>query len=116
MIEPIAKFTAALADGAGVGRIFNVGLEDWRPADGVVYDVIWNQWCVGHLTDRQLVEYLVRCKSVLSRGEDGKVRGVIVVKENLTTSGMDLFDKLDSSVTRCVCLTSAVVCGEKTLG
>ncbi|KAI0200693.1 alpha-N-methyltransferase NTM1 [Astrocystis sublimbata] len=101
IIEPVAKFTDVLAKGNGVGRIFNMGLEEWRPdeAGAAIYDVIWNQWCVGHLTDAQLEEYLVRCKSVLSVSEDDKIKGIIVVKENICT-GNDLFDELDSSVTR----------------
>ena len=41
----------------------------------------------------------MKCKSVLSTGEDGKTNGVIIVKENITT-GEDLFDETDSSVTR----------------
>ncbi|KAI3336873.1 alpha-N-methyltransferase NTM1 [Xylariaceae sp. AK1471] len=102
VVEPIAKFTEALAKREGVGKIFNIGLEEWRPdeAGDVSYDVIWNQWCLGHLTDAQLEEYLVLCKSVLSVDEDGKVRGVIVVKENMSTAGKDVFDDTDSSVTR----------------
>jgi protein N-terminal methyltransferase len=100
VIEPIAKFTKALDDQDGVGQIFNIGLEEWRPADDATYDLMWNQWCVGHLTDQQLVEYLERCKGVLRRDEDGKTTGVIVLKENLSSSGSDLFDKQDSSVTR----------------
>ncbi|KAI1363688.1 alpha-N-methyltransferase NTM1 [Xylaria arbuscula] len=101
VVEPISKFTDALAKREGVGRIFNMGLEEWRPdqADDINYDVIWNQWCLGHLTDAQLEEYLLCCKSVLSTGEDEKVKGVIIVKENITT-GEDLFDETDSSVTR----------------
>ncbi|KAI0971055.1 AdoMet dependent proline di-methyltransferase-domain-containing protein [Xylaria arbuscula] len=143
VVEPISKFTDALAKRDGVGRIFNLGLEEWRPGEGgdLSYDVVWNQWCLGHLTDIQLEEYLLRvsiistrrsfstlplqllapveinfrfhasaislirevkmkCKSVLSTGEDGKVSGVIVVKENTTTGEEDLFDEVDSSVTR----------------
>jgi len=84
-----------------VGLVQNVGLEEWRPPqpkDGeekVVYDVIWNQWCLGHLTDDQLVEYLLRCKEVLE-----PEMGFIVVKENMSTMGGDVFDDEDSSVTR----------------
>jgi protein N-terminal methyltransferase len=37
---------------------------------------------------------------VLSADEDGKVKGVIVVKENMSTAGKDVFDDRDSSVTR----------------
>lgn len=103
VVEPIAKFTDALEGRPGVGRIYNLGLEEWRPDaddDDAVYDLVWNQWCLGHLTDQQLHTYLRRCGAALSRGEDGKVKGVIVVKENMSTSGEDLFDDLDSSVMR----------------
>ncbi|KAF4976805.1 hypothetical protein FZEAL_6586 [Fusarium zealandicum] len=94
VIEPVAKFTAALEGKAGVGSIFNVGLEDWAPEDGVAYDLIWTQWCVGQLPDDLLVDYFERCKAALSPG------GVMVLKENLSTNGADEFDELDHSVTR----------------
>ncbi|KAI1082301.1 alpha-N-methyltransferase NTM1 [Whalleya microplaca] len=100
VVEPIAKFTASLEGLDGVGQIFNVGLEEWQPAEGATYDLVWNQWCLGHLTDQQLDEYLRRCKSVLSVGDDGKVKGVICVKENMSTAGKDLYDNEDSAVTR----------------
>ncbi|RSL73615.1 hypothetical protein CEP53_000711 [Fusarium sp. AF-6] len=95
VIEPVAKFTVALEGKSGVGDIFNVGLEGWQPTQGVLYDLIWTQWCVGHLDDKSLVEYLERCKDVLN--PDG---GIIVVKENLSTWGADKFDETDGSVTR----------------
>lgn len=91
-MEPVVKFTDALKDLDGVGQIFNVGLEKWSPEGQ--YDIIWNQWCLGHLTDSQLVAYLVRCGATLLTG------GWIVVKENLSTGEHDLFDETDSSVTR----------------
>ncbi len=83
-----------------------MGLQDWVPEKGV-YDLIWNQWCLGHLTDAQLVVYLRRCKEGLKepvKGEDGgEVRNAwIVVKENLSTDirHKDVYDEEDSSVTR----------------
>lgn len=93
-IEPIAKFTKPLSAIFGVGKVFASGLEDWRPEPGDRYDVVWNQWCVGHLTDDDLVGYLVRCKGALAE------EGFIVVKENLSTKGVDVYDAVDSSVTR----------------
>jgi len=96
IVEPIAKFTAALKSKPGVRSIMNVGLEEWQPsATNGQYDLIWNQWCLGHLTDVQLVAYLRRCGEAIEPEQ-----GLIVVKENLSTSGKDLFDDLDSSVTR----------------
>jgi protein N-terminal methyltransferase len=96
IIEPISKFTAVLHGKDGVRTIYNCGLESWQPDESAKYDLVWTQWCVGHLTDRQLVEYLERCRDALA--EDG----LIVIKENLSTSGRDAFDEEDSSVTRYV--------------
>ncbi len=95
VIEPLDKFTAALQGKPGVRNIYNAGLEAWKPAEGVQYDLIWTQWCVGYVNDEQLVAYLRRCREVLN--PDG---GVMVVKENLSTSGCDYFDDTDKSVTR----------------
>ncbi len=77
-----------------LGNIYNASLENWTP--NKEYDLIWNQWCLGHLTDTQLVSFLERCGKSLSG------RGWIVVKENMSTDpeGEDIFDKVDSSVTR----------------
>ena len=98
IVEPIAKFSDNLKGKEGVGQIFNVGLEDWTPgeSDDIKYDLIWNQWCLGHLTDAQLVVYLEKCGKMLKEG------GLVVVKENLSTNKEDVFDELDSSVTRYV--------------
>lgn len=97
IVEPVAKFSEKLVGKPGVGDIFNVGLESWAPSYPDGYDLIWNQWCVGHLTDAQLVDYLRRCAQGLRAG-----KGYIVVKENMSTSGRDIFDDVDSSVTRYV--------------
>ncbi|KAK4105135.1 hypothetical protein N658DRAFT_418436 [Parathielavia hyrcaniae] len=95
VIEPIVKFTAGLQGKPGVRSIFNMGLEEWQPEGGVLYDLIWIQWCVGHLTDEQLVSFLKTCTTALN--PDG---GWIVVKENNSTASKDEFDHVDSSVTR----------------
>ena len=100
VVEPVVKFAQVLEDGAlkqqegKVGDVYVTGLQDWTPTK--TYDLIWNQWCVGHLTDTQLVAYFKRCGAALSEG------GWIVVKENLSTHrfGEDIFDHVDSSVTR----------------
>ena len=95
VIEPVAKFTAKLKDVSGVRDVYNCGLEGWKPTGDIKYDLVWNQWCVGHLTDAQLVSYLKTCRDVLN--PDG---GLIVLKENLSTGVGDIYDDLDSSVTR----------------
>lgn len=95
VVEPIAKFTKELAKKTGVRQVFNVGLEEWQPAEGDQYDLMWNQWCLGHLTDDQLTQYLVRSKTVLTPGD-----GLIIVKENVTSNDVEIFDEQDSAVTR----------------
>lgn len=65
IVEPVKKFTQALQEGklgqrGVVGDIYNIGLKDWNPHK--MYDLIWTQWCVGHLTDTQLIAYVARCR------------------------------------------------------
>lgn len=84
---------------AGIGDIYNTGLESWSPKEGAEYNLIWNQWCVGHLTDAQLTAYLKKCGTLLAKDKDGKTTGLVVVKENLAPV-VDCFDEEDSSVTR----------------
>ena len=93
VIEPVAKLTLALRDTPGVRDVMNVGLAEWRPSEAS-YDLIWYQWCLGYLTDPQLVEHLRLCKASLMPG------GWIVVKENLSSSGGDLLDEADGCTTR----------------
>jgi len=63
-------------------------------------DVAWCQWCLGHLSDPDLVSFLKRCKSALREGG----RSLIVVKENLCRNFENgprtIFDEQDSSLTR----------------
>ena len=99
IVEPVEKFANAIKDvnmaGKGaIGQVYIMGLESWEPEER--YDLIWNQWCLGHLKDEQLVDYLLRCKNALTAD------GIIVMKENMSTEieGQDVFDELDSSVTR----------------
>ena len=106
IVEPIATFASQVPaqkmTGSGtVGDVSVTGLQDWNPKPGVKYDVIWAQWCLGHLTDTQLVEFLKKGKGCLRRD------GWIVVKENMSTdtgqgktATKDVYDKVDSSVTR----------------
>jgi protein N-terminal methyltransferase len=79
-----------------LGR-WNVGLEDWDfgTSEGheIRYNLIWNEWCLGYLTDQQLVEYLKACRDHLAND------GWTVVKENVNVTGDDVLG-LDSSVAR----------------
>jgi len=96
IVEPVAKFTDALKAKPGVGMIFNTGLEDWNLSAEYTYDLVWAQWCLGHLTSVQLVTFLRKCAEALSE------EGYIIVKENLTSIGSDIFHNEDNSVTRYV--------------
>jgi protein N-terminal methyltransferase len=103
VVEPVVQLTKVITEGEDfrqlrdegrIGEIFNQGLEDWTPTRQ--YDLIWNQWCLGQLTDEQLIDYFGRIKDKVTEG------GWIVVKENMSTDeeGKDIFDPADSSVTR----------------
>ena len=102
LVDPIESFNKTVMEGeflreerdAGqIGEVFTMGLQEFSPAKGK-YSVIWNQWCLGHLTDADLVAYFGRCREGLMPGG-----GVIIVKENMAW-GQDNFDDLDSSFTR----------------
>jgi protein N-terminal methyltransferase len=99
IVEPVESFAEVVQHGklkqeGRIGDIYVMGLESWEPHKK--YDLIWNQWCLGHLTDMQLVDYLKKCGRAVAE------RGWIVVKENLSTDldGRDIYDDIDSSVTR----------------
>ncbi|MCJ1468281.1 Alpha N-terminal protein methyltransferase 1 [Pseudocyphellaria aurata] len=99
VVEPVEKFAVEIKSskmiGNGLlGETFVTGLEDWKPQKQ--YDLIWSQWCLGHLTDKQLVAFFERCSKSLTS------EGWIVVKENISTGkdDTDAFDEVDSSVTR----------------
>lgn len=76
-----------------LGEIYNLGLQDFTPKPKK-YDVIWCQWVLSHLTDEDLVSFLIRAATGL------KKNGVIIIKENVTSSYKVEVDKTDSSATR----------------
>jgi len=67
--------------------------QDFRPEPSY-YDVVWIQWCIGHLHDLDLVRFLQQMKSSLRPG------GVICIKDNCCEEVDFVVDKADSSVTR----------------
>ncbi|PSN53220.1 hypothetical protein C0J52_07994 [Blattella germanica] len=80
-----------------IGNLICNGLQDFKP-EPKSYDVIWCQWVLGHLTDEDFVTFFNCCKKGL------KPNGIIVVKENLTSSDKVEVDEQDSSVTRPVAI------------
>lgn len=66
------------------------------------FDVVWCQWCLGHLNDQDLVAFLKRSMAALRSPSS-----LIVVKENLCSEDKAPraeFDEKDSSWTRFVLL------------
>ncbi|KAL0737122.1 hypothetical protein Bca4012_013332 [Brassica carinata] len=100
LVEPVAQFLDAAREnlastGSETHKAANflcVPLQEFTPADQR-YDVIWVQWCIGHLTDDDFVSFFNRAKGCLKPG------GFFVVKENLAKQGFVL-DKEDRSITR----------------
>jgi protein N-terminal methyltransferase len=59
------------------------------------YDLIWFQWVVGHLTDRDFIDLMKKCALSLTD------IGVIVLKENFASAGYSFYlDKEDHTVMR----------------
>lgn len=80
-----------------------IGYQPARPESdiGEGFDVIWCQWCLGHLSDIDLVSFLKRSHESLKKHP----KALIVVKENIcsdTDEGepQEIFDDQDSSLTR----------------
>uniref|UniRef100_A0A671URT9 N-terminal Xaa-Pro-Lys N-methyltransferase n=1 Tax=Sparus aurata TaxID=8175 RepID=A0A671URT9_SPAAU len=67
-------------------------LQDFTPPKNK-YDVIWIQWVACHLTDKDLTNFLFRCKKSL------RPNGVIIIKDNMARQGCKL-DPIDSSISR----------------
>ena len=74
------------------GDFLDSGLQSFVFGDRM-YDCIWIQWVLPHLTDDDLVLFLIRCKDALT------ATGIIVAKENNSREGFYL-DKDDFSITR----------------
>ncbi|KAI9684634.1 MAG: hypothetical protein M1829_000007 [Trizodia sp. TS-e1964] len=92
VVEPDARFLETYRRGGQVrGEVVCSRLQEWTPARGA-YGLVWNQWCLGHLTEAEVVAYLRRCWAGVGPG------GWVVVKENVGRE--DVYDGVDSSVTR----------------
>ncbi|ETN83192.1 hypothetical protein NECAME_17552 [Necator americanus] len=96
MVEPVTelleKSVTYVGDKGNVKRI-PVGLQNFYPDVGS-FDMIWIQWCSGHLTDSDMIQFLERCVEGLTK------EGVIVFKDNLSAQQESEFDSEDNSWTR----------------
>lgn len=79
-------------DADRVETYYCFSLQEFTPPKNK-YDVIWMQWVACHLTDKDLCEFLVKCKRALRQN------GVLVVKDNMARHGCKL-DTVDSSISR----------------
>lgn len=43
-----------------IGTMYASGLQNFKPDKK--YDIIWNQWVLGHLEDADLIEYFITCQ------------------------------------------------------
>ncbi|CAO2813065.1 unnamed protein product [Amaranthus hypochondriacus] len=103
LLEPVSHFLEAArqsltpegvvgADEHKATNFYCVPLQEFTPASGR-YDVIWIQWCIGHLTDDDFVSFFENAKAGLKPG------GFFILKENTARQGFVL-DKEDHSITR----------------
>uniref|UniRef100_A0A7I4YQI8 Alpha N-terminal protein methyltransferase 1 n=1 Tax=Haemonchus contortus TaxID=6289 RepID=A0A7I4YQI8_HAECO len=95
MVEPVGELLEKSVSYVGQGNVtrVQVGLQNFYP-DPSTFDMIWIQWCSGHLTDSDMVNFLSRCIEGLT--DDG----VIVFKDNLSAQQESEFDCEDYSWTR----------------
>lgn len=103
LLEPVPHFLEAArqslvlegVSGTDENRATNfycVPLQEFTPYPGR-YDVIWIQWCIGHLTDDDFISFFKNAKAGLKPG------GFFIVKENIARNGF-VIDKEDCSITR----------------
>ncbi|KAH8277701.1 hypothetical protein KR018_003748 [Drosophila ironensis] len=93
--EKAREYCNQADESGGTGQleeIFNVGLQKFTPSKK--YDLIWCQWVLGHLTDRDLVTFFRRMRQGLAPG------AYFCMKENVSSSKKTIEDEQDSSVTR----------------
>lgn len=102
LLEPVKPFVEQMrvelgpvAQKGKLGDIYDIGMQEWTCDEEKKgkYWLVWCQWCVGQLPDRELVEFWRRC------GEALMENGTMIVKENIAPVD-DIFDETDSSVTR----------------
>jgi protein N-terminal methyltransferase len=99
LVEPnpdfIKKAKETLPTGS-VDRCYEMGLQDYVPESGAVYDCLWIQWVIIYLTDCDFVKFLESAASALA-----SPTSFICIKDNVMRPGLGFsLDRDDSSVTR----------------
>lgn len=103
LLEPVSHFLDAarqnlapenlmVTEDHRAANFFCVPLQEFTP-EAERYDIIWIQWCIGHLSDDDFMSFFNRAKGGLRPG------GLFILKENIARSGFVL-DKQDKSITR----------------
>ncbi|VDL67055.1 unnamed protein product [Nippostrongylus brasiliensis] len=87
MVEPVAELLEKSISYVGSNSVtrVQVGLQNFHPQQ-FRFDLIWIQWCSGHLTDSDMCGLTEN--------------GVIVFKDNLSSQQESEFDCEDNSWTR----------------
>lgn len=99
IVEQDEHFASSVKEYVGVtnasklGTIYNQGLQEFHP-EPKRYDVIWSQWVLGHLTNDDFLKFFERCSEGLNKN------GIVIVKENVTSTDVVDIDTVDSSATR----------------
>lgn len=75
-------------------RFYCSQLQDWDCGTSPRYSIVWIQWTLCYLTDKDIVKVLRRCASSLVEG------GFIILKENTCADEAFVVDVDDASVTR----------------
>lgn len=93
LVEGCAKFVEQAREDLGwaaprMERFIVADMQAFEPEPGR-YHLVWIQWCIGQLTDDDLVSFLVRCKAALAPG------GLIVIKDNVLDRRSALADGLE---------------------
>ena len=71
----LAEARSKLAADAARCEFVQASLRDFSPPVGS-YDIVWAQWVLGHLTDRDVASLLTCCRAALRPG------GAVIVKDN----------------------------------